>query len=244
MTEPKIVEITGPTGVGKSTLTGYLRKHKYSGDSWVLAEDLLKEIEPGGKIYPHLDPMAGRRFYKQHPDYRRLFREVQKQNIRSDTFYFRNKRAIQLYKVLCEVQMIDEYYKGPGSGDNRICVYEEGLVFKSFSRVDVNPEDSLFRAFAGSFPLPSVVIHLEAPSSSIAQRAWEREKTAPVHYGLGKEEIRSDIKIQKKRSVDLHDLLRSLGVEIHYLSMSEKPETVLPRFMELMDEIAARQQGS
>jgi len=238
MINHRFVEITGPTGVGKSTLTAYLRSSYGSSPHWILAEDLIREIKPNGWFYPHLDKYAGIRFYKKYPEYDRLFKVLHNGNLVNDTFYFRNRRALQRYKVLCEIQMIEEYFLAAGSADPRICVYEEGIVSKALGRIDIDPGDSRLHALAGSFPLPAAIVYLNAPAEQIARRAYTREKTAPVHYNKNEGEIHVDIKLQKRRADDLNTFLERYGVEIHTISMVEDPEIISPDLIELLDRYA------
>lgn len=237
MINSRFIEITGPTGVGKSTVSDILRNKADKPQKWIFSEDLTKIIKPGGVLFPHLDVFAGLRFHKSHPQYKKLFQEIHAHNIKSDSWYIRNKRALQHYKVICDVQMVEEFLTQRKNSFS-ICVFEEGLVFKSFSRIDITQLDGQLDIYSNSFPLPKTIIHLEADAKEIAHRAFEREKTAPVHLNKSYDEILDDIVLQKNRAKNLNEFLTQIGVKVRVIDADSKPEMTAQKVSAVLDELA------
>lgn len=238
MINSRLIEITGPTGVGKSTISDFLGKGHTKLRKWILSEDLTKIIKPNGLLFPHLDITAGLRFHKSYPEYKQLFKKLHASNLKSDSIYIRNKRAVQHYKVLCDVQMAEEFFN-LDKNTYAACVFQEGLVFKSFSRIDIRNFDGELHSFLKSFPLPAAIVHLDAKAEEIAKRAFNRKKTAPIHKNKSFSQIVEDIRLQKDRADKLNAFLAELGVHVQTVNAEAEPELTANKLTEILDTLVA-----
>ncbi len=238
MINSRLIEITGPTGVGKSTISAFLGKDHNELRKWILSEDLTKIIKPNGVLFPHLDITAGLRFHKSYPKYKQLFKKLHADNLKSDSLYIKNKRAVQHYKVLCDVQMAEEFFNLDKTTYSA-CVFQEGIVFKSFSRIDIRNLDGQLHSFLKSFPLPKAIVHLDAEADKIATRAYNRKKTAPVHRNKSYNQILKDIVLQKKRADRLNVFLAEMGVHVELLNTDAEPELTASKLTKILDTLAS-----
>ncbi len=238
MNTRRLIEIAGPTGAGKTTLLDALQKDsRLSEQKTMLANDLLKEIKPNGFLFPNLDLFAGRRFRKANPNFQRYFDLVHKELFRNDSFFIKGKRSIQLYESLCKYEMLGTHYLS--HNEERICLIDEGLVFKSFSRIDITSQLQSIQNLADSFPLPGGIIYCKAPAETIAERAFNRKKTAPIHLGLSQDQITENIKIQLERADEWLSILKSRGLRTYCLDMDEELPATLDEFWKIIQKFKA-----
>lgn len=233
-----IVEITGPTGVGKSTIMDELQKIRKEKDTWIYAPDLIKKY-----CGPGLNPRtwkvaAGRRFHKENPQFQKEFYSHHKTFIEKDSWYIKKKRAYEFFQMYAEFQIVHELYQQEKAPEWPVCVIEESMIYRSFTRLEMDINDLSLIKFAESFPLPDSLICLDAPADVIAERAFSRKKTPPVHRALNKEEIEDAARIQKNRFDKLLLFLDHLGVKTHRVSVEGAPVDSAQEIYELLNKIA------
>ena len=233
-----IVEITGPTGVGKSTIMNELQKIRKEDDSWIYAPDLIKKYRGPG-LNPRTWKMAaGRRFHKENPEFWKEFHSHHKTFIEKDSWYIKRKRAFEFYQMYAEFQAVHELYQKDKVPKWPVCVIEESMIYRSFTRLEMDINSSSLIKFAESFPLPGNLICLDAPADVIAGRAYSRKKTPPIHRGLNKDEIEDAARIHKNRFDKLLLFLDHLGVKTHRVSVVGAPVDSAQKIHELLKKIA------
>lgn len=234
-----MVEIIGPTGVGKTTISRNLLQVWDGIGAWISYEKLLIECNYSTFPLNQTDIPAGFRFLQLFPDYLNNFKELNNSLDTSESWFIRKKRELQHFKVLCDIQLISELYstqriKYP------LCVYDEGIIFKTFNRVDSDKHFLAINQLLKTFPLPGVIVLIDAPADIIAERAFEREKTAPVHRHKNLNEIHQNIITQKKRFSDLVDFLDKAGIIVYKLDSTDTPEHSALKISELLNTHKSR----
>lgn len=229
-----MVEIIGPTGVGKSTINRNLMQIWDESSPWISFDTWMQQIDAYTFPFSETDITAGLRFLQLYPNYLPDFRKIDSQNKNVENWFIRRKRELQHFKVLCDVQLFQEIYPKDTS-DNSYCIYDEGIIFKTFNRVDIEQHNDVIRNLLDTFPLPGVVIFVDAPSDIIAERAFEREKTAPVHRHKNQLEIHQDIIHQKKRFSNLAQILEEKGIIVYRIDATDTPENAAYKITELLN---------
>lgn len=233
-----IVEITGPTGVGKSTIMDALQKNWKENDLWIYAPDLIKKYR-GSLLNPRNWKLAaGRRFHQENPGFKKEFYNHHKEFIEKDSWYIKKKRAYEFYQMYSEFQAVCELYQQEQTPEWPVCVIEESMIYRSFTRLEMDIDDSALIKFAESFPLPGTLICLDAPADVIAERAYSRKKTPPIHRGLSRDEIEGTARNQKVRFDKLLHFMDHLGVKTHRVSVEESPVDSAQKIHELLEKIA------
>ena len=237
----KIIEITGPAGVGKTTILNNLGQIWKESDNWILKQRLF----PRQKIHPlnvsslaqnlpylikfgktNLDNTAllnaGRRFIMQNSAYL----DVYWHNL--DTCYCRDLNgfdsrfdsAAKFYSNLQKYQYVKDH------SINKYVLFDEGLVHHLAGRVPVI-ENKLQNDFSDIndvievMPLPEVLILIDTDADIIASRIANRKKTIHVHKQKSTDEIVAFTLMVQQRMYFVKDLLQAKGVSILCLDSRE-----------------------
>lgn len=230
----KIIEVTGPAGVGKTTILNNLGHIWKESDNWVLKQKLF----PRQKIYPfkvssiaqnlpylikfgktNLDSTAllnaGKRFIMQNSAYL----DVYWHNL--DTCYCcdlngfdsRFDSTAKFYSNLQKYQYVKDH------SINKYVLFDEGLVHHLAGRVPVvqqklQDDFSDIYDVVEAMPLPEVLILIDTDADIIASRIAQRKKTIGVHKQKSTGEIvEFTLKVQR-RMYFVKDLLQAKGVTI------------------------------
>lgn len=233
-----IVEIIGPTGVGKTTIMNELLKERNETDVWIYAPDLIKRY-CGSLLKPsNWKFLVSQRFHRNNPNFKKEFYKHHNKFIDKDSWYIKKKRAYEFYQKYSEFQSVFEIYQQKENIKWPVCVVEESMIYRTFTRTGLNMNDSSLIRLAKSFPLPKTVIYLDAPAEVIAERAYYRKKTPPVHYALNKNEIQNTAQIQKKHFDKLLFFLVNLDVTVHIISVEKGAVKSAQNIQELLEEIS------
>jgi len=229
-----LVEIIGPTGVGKTTISRNLLQMWDGNGAWISYEKLLNECNYSTFPLNQTDISAGLRFLQLFPEYLSQFKALNNGLNNEESWFINRKRELQHFKVLCDIQLISELYstqkiKFP------LCIYDEGITFKTFNRVDTDRHHLAVNQLLHTFPLPGVIVLIDAPADIIAERAFEREKTAPVHRHKNLNEIHENIIAQKKRFSNLVEILDKAGIIVYKLDSIDTPENSALKISELLN---------
>lgn len=237
----KIIEITGPAGVGKTTILNNLGQVWKETDNWILKQKLFprQKIDPLNvsslaQNLPYLIKFgktnldntallnAGKRFIMQNSAYLDVYWHS------LDTCYCRDLNgfdsrfdsAAKFYGNLQKYQYVKDH------SINKYVLFDEGLVHHLAGRVPVvqnklQDDFSDIHDVVDVMPLPEVLILIDADADIIVERIAQRKKTIHVHKQKSTEEIVDfTLKVQR-RMYFVKDLLQAKGVSILCLDSKE-----------------------
>lgn len=234
---PKVVELIGPSGVGKSSLYFSLEKQWKESDDWAIYHDFmyrrrkwslegillkLKSIFfavsdsdyfwSEGKIIDQK-----KEFAQKYPEFIQTVLDLVEEHSK-EGFNGEDKRFQVIFFMLKSIERVNSVME---KSDDRACLIDEGLVSRlmhlnspSFSKKDVD-------RYIDSMPEPDAIIYLNTEADEILNRIKKRKKTSTIHSGLTEQEIiESTENTQELIQYSLSSLKES-GVEILELNAKE-----------------------
>jgi adenylate kinase family enzyme len=228
--KPKIIEIIGPPGVGKSTIYQSLCKTWKPGSQWVYPDVLISRFDLFSfrkRLIFHLRIALGEKLTKTVPvDYGLRFAGQQQdlakfcwKYLSEIQFYDdgevdkRFRSAYFLFKIFCTYQAIIE--KAPA----KPCIIEEGFLQKSFfirnEEVDEQLINELLNKYLLLIPLPHAIIYIDMPDrKEIVKRLRGRSKTIASHHGKDDDALLRDIEKWQQAQQHILEKLQNAGVQI------------------------------
>jgi thymidylate kinase len=250
--KPKIIEIIGPPGVGKSTIYQSLCRTRKPGSHWVYP-DVLLTSKPGffsfrkWLVY-QLRMLQGKKLTKSIPvDYGLRFADQHHElaefcwSLLSDAPFNRDKeigkrfRSVYfLFTTFCTYQAIAE--KCPPIP----CIIEEGLLQKSFFIRDDEEDHQLINELLNKYlllvPLPYAVIYIDTPDiKEIVKRLRGRNKIIASHLDKDDAALRRDIEKWQYTYHYILERLKNAGVLIVRLNGIQPVQENVSRIKELME---------
>lgn len=206
---PKIIEVFGPSGVGKTTLYKSIQKDWSPENSWGVYHDIRYKRDPNlsfiQRVFNYLKRNLNRPrneiaykgykpnhvakeriFFNRYPEFSNKVVGIINEHCQT-TFSGIDKRFINLYFMFESI----EHFQAIRDlkSDQRTCLMDEGLLSRlmhlnspSFSKETVDDYIKLM-------PLPDGVIYLQCSPDLIAKRAQKKNKTSSVHVNLREDEV-------------------------------------------------------
>jgi adenylate kinase family enzyme len=252
--KPKIIELIGPPGIGKSTVYQSLCKTWKPGSQWVYPDVLLASkprfLSFSKWLEYHLRLVLRKKLTKSIPiDYGLRFAGQQQQlatfcwNYLSDIQFSNdeeiNKRfrsAYFLFSNFCMYQAILE--KAPA----KPCIIQEGFLQKSFFIQDDQGHDQLINELLNKYllliPLPYAIIYMDTPDiNEIIKRLRGRNKIIASHLDKDDEALQRDIEKWQQTHNRILEKLKSAGVLIVKINGRQPVKDNVSRIKELLKNI-------
>jgi deoxyadenosine/deoxycytidine kinase len=252
--KPKVIEIIGPPGVGKSTIYQSLCRKWVSGSQWVYPEVLLTSKPPVTHIRKwmayRMRLLLHKKLVKSIPvDYGLRFDEQQQDLARfcwkhlSDTDFYKdndnNKRfrsAYFLFNSFCLYQAINEKTTAAP------CIIEEGFLQKSFFVKDntVNDQQSinLLNQYLELVPVPHAIIYIDTPDTGeVVKRLRGRGKLIASHLGKDDDALRRDIEKWRYIQDNIIKKMQAANVQIIKINSTQPVKTNVAQILTKVNEL-------
>jgi len=228
---PKIVELLGPSGVGKSALYYSLQKRWKENDSWAIYHDLSykrKKRSPvswvlkiksffykisetdyhwnEGKISDNK-----KKFAEKHPEFISVFLDLINENAKKG-YHGEDKRFNSIYYMLRSIERLNTAIGL--KNDERICLMDEALLSRIMHLNSPGFNKSDLYSYLSVMPLPNGVIYLKTTPEKIVERIQNRSRESTVHSGLKENEILKYTSDTQKLMEYSLEFLKERGVKI------------------------------
>jgi adenylate kinase family enzyme len=252
--KPKIIEIIGPPGVGKSTIYQSLCSSWKSHSNWV-HPDVLLTSQPAFFTFRkwlgyRLRMMLGKKLTKAIPvDYGMRFAGQQQElakfcwqrltdlQLYDDAEISKSFRsAYFLFTTFCMYQAIME------RSSAKPCIIQEGFLQKSFFiREDEAPDgliNELLNKYLRLIPLPYAVIYMDTPDvNEIIKRLRGRNKVIASHVDKDNDALRRDIERWQHMHNIILEKLQHAGVLIVRIDGKQPVTKNVSEIKELLQNI-------
>lgn len=224
----KIIEITGPPSVGKTTIYKELSRRWDKESSWAPKSEFIPKVSKAKfgttdyliiktrKIFakPLFDEQTIKegsyKFLKDNPEFVSLCWKLIDKNRKQDHLGVDNRfrSAFYLYSVFGTYQSIVD------SDDQRICVTDELLIHRIIQITSEQLNTNDISLFAQYVPLPDTLILLDAPAEVLTQRSMERERKIIRHENKSLEGLIELAEIDRKRLKLTANNIEKRGVKL------------------------------
>lgn len=258
---PKIVEIIGPSGSGKSSVYKGLKESWKYGYNWVTFDQVNYSSEVQlGKIFK-----KGQRFFKNIIPRKKT--DISKPAIidqwkfaGSNNDYFLGKENEKFKSVLMD--LIGEHCKTGFSGDDkrfitaymamwsmaridtvksianddRYCILDqgEGLISRIMHLTTPSFDEESLNLFLEHVPYPDVLFYLKTDLDVIVERVIKRNRSSSLHEGMNESEI---VQYTKKTNNFLRiaaDILDNKNVEVHKIDSSQTIDQIVREITQVL----------
>ena len=202
----KIIELLGPSGVGKSALYFSLQKQWKEDDTWALYHDFrykrkknsiasyLMSIKSAYYKMSNTDYIWSdgkitdnkKEFVEKYPEFIGTFLDI----IHEKANYSVNGKDNRFYLIhymMRTIEQLNNILSNPH--DQRICLMYESLLCRIMHLSSPNFREEDLLMYLKHMPLPFAVIYLKASPNTILERIKKRTRTATIHDGLAENEI-------------------------------------------------------
>lgn len=251
---PKIVEIVGPSGSGKSSVYfSLLRQWSYE-NNWVTynqlqfskvstldklvrkAKTALNEFSPFRKKKVRSTEMKSEwKFTKNRNDtflgenyseFKSVLMDLVEEHCKVG-FTGADKRFITVYMVMWSMAYIDTVNQE--KDDDRYCILNqgEGLVSRIMHLNSPSFDEAALRKYIHSIPNPDVLFFLETDAEEILERVQSRDRWSTLHEGMNDEQI---LHYTQKTNTLLSlaaTILKDDGVDVHRIDGSQTLDQVV-----------------
>jgi thymidylate kinase len=226
----KIVELLGPSGVGKSSLYLELQNQWSEDDSWAVYHDLVYRRKGKDLVSLILKIKSlwskvscsdyfwndgnlkdsQRQFADSHPEFMSVLMDLI-QNHTKEGFNGEDKRFLVTFFSLKSIGRLQEVLKR--EDDKRTCLIDEALLSRIMHLNSPTFTQDHIEDYMSAMPLPDGLIYLNAPADLVLERVHKRVKTSTIHEGLSDHAIR-------EYTENTQQLMESV---IHFLNKKKIP---------------------
>jgi len=251
---PKIVELVGPSGVGKSSLYFTLQKQWKQSDDWAVYHDFIyrrKKWSPEGVLFKLKSMFYAvsntdyfwdegkivdqkKNFGNIYPEFVETFLDLIHEHSKVG-FNGEDKRFQVIFFMFKSIERINKVLSN--ESDDRVCLIDEGLVSRimhlnspTFSRNDVD-------RYISTMPLPDAVLYLNTNADEILKRIKKREKTSTIHSGLTEKELIQSTKDTQDLIEYSLSRLEDSGVQILRLNANESVKKLAKESVRFFDHL-------
>jgi len=202
----KIVELLGPSGVGKSSLYLELQNRWHETDNWATYHDfiyprkkgsaatfLLKVKSLWAKIHNSdyfwnegILKNSQRNFAELHPEFMSILMDLIQEHTKKG-YNGEDKRFLVTFFTLKSIGRLQSALDR--ENDSRTCLIDEALLSRIMHLNSPTFSNNDLEKYLQSMPLPDGLIYLNAPSEVVLSRLQKRNKKATIHEGLSNKKI-------------------------------------------------------
>jgi thymidylate kinase len=202
----KIVELLGPSGVGKSSLYLELQNQWSEDDSWAVYHDLVYRRKGKDLVSLILKIKSlwskvscsdyfwndgnlkdsQRQFADSHPEFMSVLMDLI-QNHTKVGFNCEDKRFLVTFFSLKSIGRLQEVLQR--EDDKRTCLIDEALLSRIMHLNSPSFTESDLETYLAAMPLPDGLVYLNAPVEVVLERVQKRKKLSTIHEGLSETEI-------------------------------------------------------
>lgn len=251
---PKIVELLGPSGIGKSSLYFSLQKKWKKEDNWAIYHDFIFQRKSksivsiilkiksivykisqtdylwnDGKISDQKKEFA----YK-YPEFISVFLDLVNVKARVG-FNGEDKRFLLIHYMLKSMERLNNVIER--THDERVCLIDEALLSRimHLNSPEFTREDLL--KYLNAMPLPDAVIYLNAAPEKIVSRIQNRDRIATLHQGLDDEGIMNYTMDTQNLMEFTLDVLKEKGVKILKLDASQPLQSMTSEVISYLNRL-------
>lgn len=224
----RIVELSGPPGVGKTTIYKEIEKQWHKKCSWIPAHflyphlklnyqsliTLLKNLyktlkdEPN-KIGSIVFSEARKRFVTQYPEYiDRCWNDIlAKQKTSLNGRDLRFEKVQQLSEMIEKIQLLKE------SETEKIAILDEGLIHLLDVLSFCNSRHEIVEII-NVMPLPDALIYIQTEVSENVERLVQREEVISIHKYLNTGQLQKITSQSRQRRIIINEILKDKGIPI------------------------------
>jgi hypothetical protein len=252
--QPKIIEITGPPGVGKSTIYQSLCRTWKPASPWVYPDVVFTAKPPFRAtrkwMMYQLRMLLGKKLTKSIPvDYGLRFASRQHElaqfcwDVLSDTgsddaqqIAKRFRSAYFLFTTFCRYQAITE------KNLSKPCVIEEGLLQKSFFIYDDEQRTlELLEKYISLIPLPYAIVYINTPDiPEIVSRLRGRNKIIASHLHKDDAALERDIQKWQHAFDEMLGRLQRAGVAIIRINARQPVKENISQIITILEQVAGQ----
>jgi len=230
----KIIEMLGPSGVGKSSLYTELQNRWSVNDSWAVYHDFMYRRKKRDLVTFALRLKSfwskvhnsdyfwndgnlkdsQREFAAAYPEFMSVLMDLIQDHTKSG-FNGKDKRFLVTFFTLKSIGRLHAIMER--TEDKRTCLIDEALLSRVMHINSPTFTSEDLEMYLDAMPLPDGLIYLNAPSEIVLNRIRKRDKISTIHEGLSESEILSYtentqqmmeavIKFLKKREIPVLEL--------------------------------------
>ncbi|TVR16972.1 MAG: hypothetical protein EA391_06355 [Balneolaceae bacterium] len=202
----KIVELIGPSGVGKSSLYLELQNRWRKSDNWAVYHDFvyrrkerdltmffLKVKSFWTKIFSSdyywnegRVKSAQKLFAEDHPEFMSVLMDLIHEHAKVG-YNGEDKRFLVTFFSLKSISRLQNAQQK--KEDNRVCLIDEALISRIMHINSPTFSEDQLKKYINSMPLPDGLIFMNAPVDEILKRIQKRKTLSTIHHGLSFGEI-------------------------------------------------------
>lgn len=207
---PKVVELLGPPGIGKTSLYNALQIKWNENDSWAVYHDFRYKRRRGGftlkeivnalinrfRKHYHIDYILNdgklefgeRLFAEKYPDFTKAMLDLVQLHCKEGFNGF-DKRFDSFHYMTRTMEQL--YAVAQRKNDPRICVMYEAFLCRIMHLVSPGFDEHALSQYLEHMPSIDAVIYLKADTERVVSRINNRQRTATVHSQLNSEQLYS-----------------------------------------------------
>ncbi len=253
----RIVEIVGPSGVGKSYIYNQLRDAWNKNDKWAVYHDFRYERKSRNSfsrpeiIYEYLYNILNKVKYISYKpsggeqlDHMKKFHEDHRQfvdhtldiiNRCCREFYKKDNRyfaTLYFYKSVEELQAIRELQH-----DKRICLFDEGLLSRIMHLSSESLTDQDMDEYLNYMPVPDGVILLKSDPRRICENIKKRRRVATIHQGLNEQQLHDYTEKTQYHMEYAAGYFREKGVKVMEINLDSARDNHIDTIVEKLNRI-------
>lgn len=204
----KIVELLGPSGVGKSSLYVELQNRWCETDDWAVYHDFIYQRKKMDLVTLALKVKSlwkkthnsdyfwndgnlkdmQREFADRYPEFMSVLMDLVEEHTK-EGYSGEDKRFLVMFFSLKSIGRLQAVYEK--KKDARTCLIDEALISRIMHLNSPSFTSSHIETYLSAMPLPDGLVYLNAPAEVILERIQKRKrkKLSTIHQGLSDGEI-------------------------------------------------------
>lgn len=234
----KIVELLGPSGVGKSSLYIDLQNRWRETDDWAVYHDLVYRRKKSDAITLALKVKSlwtkthnsdyfwndghlkdsQRKFAERCPEFMSVLMDLIQEHTK-EGYNGEDKRFLATFFTLKSMGRLQAVYEK--ENDNRICLIDEALISRIMHLNSPSFTLSSLKTYLAAMPLPDGLVYLNAPAEVVLNRIRKRKKLSTIHQGLSDGEMQLYTENTQKLMEEVIDFLKQKKISVLQLDATQ-----------------------